>query len=58
MDPMNYRLGVTLLLVFVLGLVAFSTWQLFAGNLAASFSTLPFLLIIYLFVLRLRRREE
>ena len=56
-DPMN-RLSVTLLLVFVLGLVAFATWQLFAGNLAASFSTFPFLLIIYLFVLKLRRREE
>lgn len=57
MDPMN-RLSVTLLLVFVLGLVAFATWQLFAGNLTASFSTLPFLLIIYLFVMKLRRREE
>ena len=56
-DPVN-RLCVTLLLVFVLGLVAFATWQLFAGNLAASFSTFPFLLIIYLFVLKLRRREE
>lgn len=57
LDPMN-RLSVTILLVFVLGLVAFATWQLFAGNLEASFSTLPFLLIIYLFVLKLRRREE
>jgi amino acid permease len=55
--PMN-KLSVILLFVFVLGLVAFATWQLFAGNLAASFSTFPFLLIIYLFVLKLRRREE
>lgn len=53
-DPMN-KLSVILLLVFVLGLVAFGTWQLFAGNLEASFSTLPFLLIIYLFVLKQRR---
>lgn len=52
------RLSVTLLLVLVLGLVAFATWQLFAGNLTASFSTFPFLLIIYLFVLKLRRRVE
>jgi hypothetical protein len=52
------RLSVTLLLVFVLGLVAFATWQLFAGNLEAFFSTFPFLLIIYLFVLKMRHREE
>jgi hypothetical protein len=52
------KLGLILLLVFVLGLVAFATWQLFAGNLVASFSTFPFLLIIYLFVLRLRRNAE
>ena len=52
------KLSVTFLLVFVLGLVVFATWQLFAGNLAASFSTFPFLLITYLFVLRLRRNEE
>ncbi len=56
-DPMN-KLSLTLLLVFVLGLVVFATWQLFAGNLEASFSTLPFLLIIYLFVLKLRRSAE
>ena len=52
------KLGLTLLLVFVLGLVAFATWQLFAGDLIASFSTFPFLLITYLFVLRLRRSGE
>lgn len=52
--PMK-KLGLTLLLVFTLGLVIFSTWQLYAGNLTASFSTLPFLLITYLFVIRLRR---
>lgn len=47
--------GLILLLVFAIGLVLFSTWQLYAGNLPASFSTLPFLLITYLFVIRLRR---
>jgi hypothetical protein len=57
MDPMN-RLSVTLLLAFVIGLVAFATWKLFAGDLEASFSTFPFLLIIYLFVLKMRRRAE
>jgi hypothetical protein len=43
-----------LLFIFVLFLVAFSTWQLFHGNLEAAFSSLPFLLIIYLFVMRRR----
>jgi hypothetical protein len=48
------KLPVTLLFIFVLFLVAFSTWQLFHGNLEAAFSSLPFLLIIYLFVMRRR----
>jgi hypothetical protein len=52
---MMKKIGLLLLLVFVLGLVVFSTWQLFAGNLEAAFSTLPFLLITYLFVMRFRR---
>lgn len=56
-NPMN-KFSVTILLVFVLGLVVFATWQLFSGNLVASFSTFPFLLITYLFVLRLRRPAE
>ena len=54
-DPMN-KFGMILLLLFVIGLVVFATWQLFAGNLAASFATFPFLLITYLFVLGLRRK--
>jgi len=45
---------VILLFIFVLFLVAFSTWQMFQGNLEAAFSALPFLLIIYLFVIRRR----
>lgn len=49
------KLGLILLLLFVLGLVTFSTWQLYAGNLPAAFSTLPFLLIAYLFVIRMQR---
>jgi len=49
------KFGLIILLVFVLGLVTLATWQLFAGNLAASFATFPFLLITYLFVLRLKR---
>jgi hypothetical protein len=52
------KFGIIILLVFVLGVVTFATWQLYAGNLAASFSTFPFLLITYLFVLRLKRHEK
>jgi hypothetical protein len=43
-----------LLTLFVFFLVIFSTWQLFKGNLEAAFSALPFLLIVYLFVMRRR----
>jgi hypothetical protein len=48
------KLPAILLTIFVLFLVGFSTWQLFLGNLEAAFSSLPFLLIIYLFVMRRR----
>ena len=48
------RLPLILLTLFVFFLVGFSTWQLFRGNLEAAFSSLPFLLIIYLFVMRRR----
>jgi len=48
------KLPIILLFSFVLFLVSFCTWQLFQGNLEAAFSTLPFLFIIYLFVIRRR----
>ena len=48
------KIPMFLLFIFVLFLVAFSTWQLFQGNLEAAFSSLPFLLIVYLFVMRRR----
>jgi hypothetical protein len=48
------KMPAILLTVFVLFLVAFSTWQLFHGHIEAAFSSLPFLLIIYLFVMRRR----
>jgi len=48
------KLPVILLIIFVLFLMVFSTWQLSQGNLEAAFSSLPFLLIIYLFVMRRR----
>jgi hypothetical protein len=36
--------------------VGFGTWQLFLGNLEAAFSTMPFLVIWYLFLMYGRRR--
>jgi len=44
------KVAALLLLIFLLVIVCFSTWQLFLGNLVAGFSALPFLLIIYYFV--------
>lgn len=49
------KLPSILLIVFVIFLVAFSTWQLFHGNFEAAYSSLPFLLIVYLFVIRRRQ---
>lgn len=49
------KLPSILLIIFVIFLVGFSTWQLFHGNLEAAFSSLPFLLIVYLFVIRRRQ---
>lgn len=44
------KLAAILMTIFVLAIVSFATWQLFLGNLEAAFSTLPFLLILYLFM--------
>ncbi len=42
------------LIVFLLAVVSFGTWQLFVGNFEAAFSTLPFLVIMYFFVMKQR----
>ena len=44
------KVSALLLLIFLLVIVSFSTWQLFLGNLEAAFSALPFLVIIYFFL--------
>jgi hypothetical protein len=41
-----------LILLFVIVVFSFGTWQMFAGNLEAAFTALPFLVIIFLFVKR------
>jgi len=39
-----------ILILYVLAIIGYSTWQMFTGNLEAAFSSLPFLVIAYLFV--------
>lgn len=51
---MNRLLAATAVLATIL-IIGFSTVQLFRGNLGASFSTVPFLLVLYLF-LQVRRK--
>jgi hypothetical protein len=43
---------------FTLAVMGFGTWQLFTGNLTAAFSSLPFLLIIYLYVMQATRKNQ
>ena len=38
------------LILYVLAIVCYSTWQMFKGDLEAAFSALPFLILAYLFV--------
>lgn len=38
------------IIFFTLAVIGFGTWQLYAGNLVAAFSSFPFLLIIYIFI--------
>jgi len=46
------KLSAILILIFVVAVFSFGTWQMFAGNLEAAFTALPFLIIIFLFVKR------
>ncbi|BCO11504.1 hypothetical protein GEOBRER4_n2912 [Citrifermentans bremense] len=43
------------IIMFTLAVIGFGTWQLYAGNLVAAFSSFPFLLIIYVFIKPFRR---
>ncbi|AJE02275.1 hypothetical protein GPICK_01800 [Geobacter pickeringii] len=52
-DAMKKTLSL-LLIVLVLAVVVFGTWQLFLGNFEAAFSSAPFLLLLY-FVVRPQR---
>jgi len=44
--------------ILILLIVGYGTWQLFQGNFAQSFATLPFRFVYYVFVVaRLRRKQ-
>jgi hypothetical protein len=49
------RPAAILLIIFVLSIVIFGTWQLFLGHFEAAFLFFPFLLIVYFFVKSLQK---
>jgi len=49
------KVAAIFMIVFVLSILTFGTWQLFLGNLEAAFSSFPFLLIAYVFMARMRK---
>jgi Ca2+/Na+ antiporter len=56
---MNRKTAAIIQLVFILLIICFGTYQLYLGNFEASFSTLPFLILYYLFVtVRQKRARE
>lgn len=52
------KLSATLIICFTLLLSGFATWQMFLGNFEAAFSSLPFLVILYLFVAPWKKRHQ
>lgn len=45
-------------ILIVLAIIVFGTWQLFLGNFAASMSTMPLLLVYFMFLsLRAKRQQ-
>lgn len=59
---MKRKIAAVVQIVFVLLVIAFGTYQLYQGNFEASISTMPFLIIYYLFVTmrqkRIREQEK
>lgn len=56
-DTMTKPAAVAMIL-FVVCILVFATWQMFLGRFEAAFSALPFLVICYLFVRPWRRTEN
>lgn len=44
------RPAALIMILYVLAIIGYSTWQMFNGKLEAAFSSLPFLVIAWLFV--------
>jgi hypothetical protein len=55
---MQRKIFACIMIGVVLLLVAFATWEMFRGNLAAAMSTFPVLVVVYLFVLAERGRRR
>jgi hypothetical protein len=49
------KVAAILIILYSLAVISFGTWQMFAGNLEAAFSSFPFLLIVYIFIRPYRR---
>lgn len=59
---MNRKIAAVIQIVFILLVIGFGTYELYQGNFEASISTMPFLIVYYLFVTarqkRIREQEE
>jgi len=59
---MKRKIAAAVQIVFVLLVIAFGTYHLYQGNFEASISTMPFLIIYYLYVTmrqkRIREQEQ
>ncbi|MGA7826041.1 MAG: hypothetical protein WCA04_00130 [Geobacteraceae bacterium] len=56
---MHRKIAAAVQIIFILLVIGFGTYQLYQGNFEASLSTMPFLIIYYLFVtVRQKRMRE
>ncbi len=53
---MNRKIAATIQIVFILLVIGFGTYELYQGNFEASISTMPFLIVYYLFVTARQKR--
>lgn len=53
---MKRKIAAAIQIVFILLVIGFGTYQLYQGNFEASISTMPFLIIYYLFVTMRQKR--
>lgn len=59
---MKRKIAAAVQIVIILLIIGFGTYQLYQGNFEASISTMPFLIVYYLFVTmrqkRIREQEQ